>query len=108
MFDPFPWWPEGQFFKALVGKDGSEVVVFRSREWRGINNDDDAFFLSPLKMAEELGSYPSGTVMWVYMTSDGGLNLQNSFNELVKILPSHVQLVSTDTAARLALIAARK
>jgi hypothetical protein len=108
MFDPFPWWPEDQFFKALVGKDGSEVVVFRSREWRGINNDDDAFFLSPLKMAEELGSYPSGTVMWVYMTSDGGLNLQNSFNELVKILPSHVQLVSTDTAARLALIAARK
>ncbi len=103
MFDPFPWWPKEQFFRALVGQDGTEIVVFRSREWRGVNDDTNAFLLSPMKMAEELGSYPAGTVTWVYMTSDGGLNLDNSFNELVKILPSHVQLVSTDTAARLAL-----
>jgi len=59
-------------------------------------------------MAEELGSYPPGTVTWVYMTSDGGLSLDNSFMELERILPSHVQLVSTDAAARLALIAGRK
>jgi len=37
------------------------------------------------------------------MTSDGGLNLSNSFMELVKILPDHVHLVSADTATRLAL-----
>lgn len=54
-------------------------------------------------MAEKLGGYPPGTITWVYMTSDGGLNLDNSFNELVPLLPSHVQLVSTDTAAKLAL-----
>ena len=37
------------------------------------------------------------------MTSDGGLNLKNSIMELVKILPEHVRLVSSDTAARLAI-----
>jgi hypothetical protein len=108
MFDPFPSWPSDQFFKVLVGKDRSKAVVFRQREWRGVNDDSNVFFLSPQKMAEELGGYPPGTVTWVYMTSDGGLSLDNSFNELVRILPSHVQLVSTDTASRLALTAGRK
>ena len=108
MLPAFTWWPSEQFFKVLVGKDGGEVVVFLPREWRGINDDTDAFFLSPQKMAEELGSYPPGTVTGVYMTSDGGLNLENSFMALVKLLPSHVQLVSADTAAKLALIAGRK
>ena len=54
-------------------------------------------------MAEELGGYPRGTVTWVYMTSDGGLNLENSFMALVRLLPDHVRLVSADTASRLAL-----
>ena len=108
MFPTFPWWPEEDFFKVLVGQDGGETVVFRPREWRGIDNDSDPFFQSPQKMAEELGGYPKGTVTWVYMTSDGGLNLENSFMEMVKVLPSHVQLVSADTAAKLALIAGRK
>jgi len=105
MFPAFAWWPSDQFFNVLTGEDGSEVVLFRPRQWRGINNDSDAFFLSPQSMADELGNYPPGTVTWVYMTSDGGLNLENSFMELVKLLPSHVQLVSADTAARLALSA---
>ena len=104
MFPTFTWWPSDRFFNVLAGEDGSEVVVFRPRQWRGIDNSDE-FFLSPQNMAQELGNYPPGTITWVYMTSDGGLNLENSFMELVKLLPSHVQLVSADTAARLALIA---
>jgi len=108
MFPAFTWWPDDRFFKVLVGKNGGETVVFRPREWRGVNNDADAFYLSPQKMAEELGGYPPGTVTWVYMTSDGGLNLDNSFNALAGRLPSHVRLVSTDTAARLALAAPRR
>ncbi len=99
----FTWWPSDQFFKVLVGVDSGKAVVFRPREWRGVDDSDTVFFKSPQNMAAELDSYPPGTVTWVYMTSDGGLSLQNSFNELVKILPSHVQLVSTDTATRLAL-----
>lgn len=112
MFPTFSWWPADQFFKVLVGKDGSEVVVFRPREWRGVDgkgprSGDESFFLTPQSMAEEMSNYPPGTVTWVYMTSDGGLSLENSFMELVKILPSRIQLVSTDTAAKLALIADR-
>jgi hypothetical protein len=109
MMPTFTWWPPEQFFNVLVGQDGSEVAVFRPREWRGVDDsgsaNETAFFLNPQKMAEELGDYPPGTVTWVYMTSDGGLSLENSFMELVKILPAHVQLVSADTAARLALVA---
>lgn len=106
MLPAFPWWPEDRFFRVLEGADGGRVVVFRPREWRGIHDDADPFFFSPQKMAEELAAYPRGTVTGIYMTSDGGLTLRNSFMELVRILPSHVRLVSADTAARLALAAA--
>jgi hypothetical protein len=37
------------------------------------------------------------------MTSVGGLNLENSFSARAKVLPAHVQLVSADTAVKLAL-----
>lgn len=103
LFPAFTWWPEEQFHKVLVGKDGGETVVFRPRVWRGVDNDGDPFHLSPQKLAEELGGYPPGTVTWVYMTSDGGLDLDNSFNVLAGILPSHVRLVNADTAVRLVL-----
>lgn len=105
MFEAFPWWPKSDFYKIITGRDGGSVVVFRPRAWRGIDNDSNPFFQSPQKMAEELGGYPPGTVTWVYMTSDGGLNLENSFMVLEDILPSHVRLVSADAAARLALTA---
>ena len=54
-------------------------------------------------MSKRLAGFPKGTVSAVYMTSDGGLTLKNSFLELLKILPEHVRLVSADTASRLAL-----
>jgi len=111
MLDTFTWWPDDQFYEVLVGEDGGEAVVFRPREWRGVDDSGDditaPFFLSPQNMAEELGGYPPGTITWVYMTSDGGLDLENSFMELVPLLPPHVQLVSADMAANLALTANR-
>lgn len=100
-----PWWPTTRFFEVLTGPDGGRVAVFRPREWRGVDDDADAFFLSPSAMAAEIAAYPPGTVTWVYMTSDGGLTLDNSFLALAQLLPANVQLVSTDTAARLALAA---
>jgi hypothetical protein len=107
LFPTFTW-DHNQFFKVLVGQDGAKVVLFRPREWRGINDRgerllDRKYYLSPGNMAEELGEYPRGTVAGVYMTSDGGLTLNNSLMELVKILPEHVILVSSDTAVKLAL-----
>jgi hypothetical protein len=107
MFEAFPWWEPGRFFEVLTGADGGEVVVFRPREWRGIDGSGTGatkpFFLTPAEMADEIGAYPPGTVTWVYLTSDGGLSLENSFLALPPLLPAHVQLVSADAAATLAL-----
>jgi hypothetical protein len=54
-------------------------------------------------MAEELVGYPPGTVTAIYLTSDGGLSLDNSVYPLIDLLPDTVQLVSSDAAAKLAL-----
>jgi hypothetical protein len=101
--EAFPSWPDDKFFQVVTGEGGGELVLFRPRQWRGINDNDDPFILSPENMAEELGTYPLGTVTGVYMTSDGGLNLENAFLEMLELLPPHVDLVSADTAARLAI-----
>lgn len=110
MFPTFTWKPN-QFYKILKGQDGGETVLFAPRSWRGVDNSGnlatEKFYLSPDRMADEIGGYPRGTIAYVYMTSDGGLNLTNSFMALVKQLPKHVRLVSADTAARLALDAHR-
>lgn len=105
VLSPFPWWPPDRFFEVLTGADGGSLALFRPREWRGVDGRDTEFFPTPQTMADQLGAYPPGTVTWVYMTSDGGLTLQNSYMELVKLLPPNVQLVSGDAAAKLALAA---
>ncbi len=104
---PTTTWAPLQFYKILTGKDGAQIALFAPRSWRGVDNSGNTFtkkfYLSPDKMANELGEYPRGTVAYVYLTSDGGLTLSNSFMKLVKLLPKHVHLVSADTATRLAL-----
>ena len=105
MLPMFDAWPAEQFSEILTGADGTKVALFRPREWRGITKEDDPFFLTPDAMAAEIAAYPKGTVTWVYMTSDGGLALDNAFLAVAKKLPPHVQLVSTDTAAKLAIAA---
>lgn len=107
-FPTFTWWPDDQFYEVLAGADGGKLALFRPREWRGVDNDTDDHFLSPQKMADEIAGYPKGTITWVYLTSDGGLTLENSFLAVAKLLPSHVQLVSTDTAAKLAIAAGQR
>ncbi|HMV69623.1 MAG TPA: hypothetical protein PKA64_22465 [Myxococcota bacterium] len=111
LLDPFPWWPADRFYEVLTGDDGGEVVVFRPREWRGVDGAGGAeapFHKTPQDMAAELGAYPPGTVTWVYMTSDGGLDLENSFLALTRLLPAHVELVTADAASALALEASRR
>jgi len=111
LFPTFTW-DRNQFFKVLVGPDGAKLVLFRPRPWRGVSDRgeylDKKYYLSPPNMAQELGEYPRGTVTAVYMTSDGGLTLNNSLLELNKILPEHVCLVSSYAAIRLALEATEK
>jgi hypothetical protein len=107
---PTGTWNYNQFFKVISGRDGGKTVLFRPREWRGISDEGiflkKKFYLSPENMARELGAYPRGTVTGIYMTSDGGLDLNNSVMKLVRLLPDHVRLVSARTAVRLALEAA--
>ncbi|MSQ85029.1 MAG: hypothetical protein EXR77_19510 [Myxococcales bacterium] len=105
MLPMFPWWPAEKFFRVVAGADGGKAVLFKPREWRGVDGSDDEFYPKPQTMAAQLGAYPKGTVTWVYMTSDGGLNLHNSVGELSAQLPPHVQLVSADAAIALALAA---
>jgi hypothetical protein len=105
LFPTFTWWPADRFYEVLNGPGGGQVALFRPREWRGVNNDSDVHLLSPARMAAEITAYPPGTITWVYMTSDGGLTLDNSFLALASMLPPNVELVSTDTAAALAIAA---
>lgn len=103
----FPSWPASRFYAVIEGTDGGQIAVFKPRQWRGVSSDTDRFLYRPQRMADEIAAYPRGTITWVYMTSDGGLTLQNSLLTLAGLLPEHVQLVSTDTAARLALAVGR-
>ncbi len=105
--EAFPWWPQADSFQVLASPDGGKAVVFRPQSWRGVDGSDD-FHPSAPQMAERLAALPKGTVTWVYMTSDGGLTLQNSYDALLNLLPGHVQLVSADAAAQLALQASGK
>ncbi|RMF15291.1 MAG: hypothetical protein D6761_08145 [Candidatus Dadabacteria bacterium] len=102
--EPFPDWPSEQMYEMLTGADGGQAALFRTRSWRGVDGRDD-FHATPAEMAATLADLPKGTVTWVYMTSDGGLTLENSYFELLPLLPEHMQLVSTDTAAELAIAA---
>ena len=105
VYSPFPGWSANETYRVLEGEDGTPVVVFQQQEWRGVDDSDPEFLPSPANMLNRINGYPAGSVMVVYMTSDGGLSLTNSFMELVKILPANVQVVSTDAAAELALTA---
>lgn len=110
MFPTFTGWKANQTVKLLGDAVGPKVALFRPREWRGVDGSGSGivapFYLRPEDMAKELGGYPRGSVAYVYMTSDGGLDLSNSISALIPLLPSHVRLVSADAAARLALEAA--
>ncbi|MFZ4739201.1 MAG: hypothetical protein ACOYM9_24810 [Bradymonadia bacterium] len=106
VIEAFPAWPAEKTYEVLEGADGGRAVLFRSQTWRGVDGRD-GFHPTPEQMADRLGGLPRGTVTWVYMTSDGGLTLENSYVALSALLTPHVQLVSADAAAELALEAGR-
>ena len=106
----------GTFFKIIEppeGYEGKPVVMFKPREWRGTpreqtqcrneSADSTKDYLSPAELSKEIESYPKGTVAYIYLTSDGGLSFTD-IADMAKLLPDHVELVSTETATAFALL----
>jgi len=86
----------GDGFYKVKGK----AVVFKPHEWRGTRGSTIPFAdkenLTVEQMATQLNSYKPGTIVPIYITSDGGANL-NDVYELVAKLASHVEIVGTQT-----------
>jgi hypothetical protein len=82
-----------------------DVVLFRPREWRGTTPSNIPFshreYLSVKDMAAELNHLPLGTVTWIYLTSDGGGNIDNIYG-LVENLEEHVLVVHHEALTDLA------
>ena len=103
----------GKRYKVLNSPNGNggKAVLFRERSWRGVGDEvGEADFLGNAfltvdEMIDELVGFPPGTVTYVYMTSDGGLTLENAFLELAEKAPPQLEIVSADTLTRLALTA---
>jgi hypothetical protein len=104
---PVTAWGRTEFFKVVGEKEN--VVVFKPREWRGGSEDSGSpfnignkMYLNATHMAEELNGHPKGTVTAIYMTSDGGLNLDLLF-DMVKQLGDHVVIVNQEEIVEKAL-----
>jgi len=95
---------DGEFFKLLG--NNSRAILFRPREWRGTDGANAPPFsgreyLTPEEMAQEINAYPGGTVTQIYVTSDGGANLQTLYS-LVPLLSEHIELVDHQALAQMA------
>ena len=54
------------------------------------------------QMAAEISGYPKGTVSNIYVTSDGGANLDLVYDMMAGV-QEHVRFVNAETITRLAL-----
>ena len=85
--------------KAKAKKSG--VVLFKPREWRG-GNGGNRYELSAADMAAEVSGYARGTVAHLYVTSDGGADLDLVY-EMVRQLAPHVEVVTPNRLIAMAL-----
>jgi len=84
----------GQQFKVF----GGNVVLFKPNEWRGPQQR------SASDMAKLINGYKPGTVSSLYITSDGGANLQRLYN-MTTLLEEHIEVVNQNTIVDMALAA---
>jgi hypothetical protein len=96
---------DNEFFKVLG--NNSNVVLFKPREWRGTDAStapplSDKEYLTAAQMAAEINAYPPGTATQIYITSDGGANLDTIYS-LIPLLDEHVQLVDDKGIVAMAL-----
>ena len=99
-------------FKIVTSSrnDKNSSVVFAPHEWRGTRgsklpwaNEEN---LSVKAMAAEINAYKRGSVTAIYLTSDGGANLQD-VDQLVAALAEHIVVVGNDIG-EIALAAATR
>ena len=83
----------------LLGEQGP--VLFRPREWRG-GSGSSWFERTAEEMAREINGYVPGSVAHLYVTSDGGANLDLVY-EMVGLLEGHVEVVGPRTIVAMAL-----
>ena len=89
-----------EFFKVL----NDTVILFKPNEWRGTTG---GAIIPPLmynvsQMATFINEWPLGTCSHIYLTSDGGGDLQDFF-DLIPYLNEHVQIVDPDALSNLAI-----
>jgi len=92
----------GEHFKVVAN---ASTVVFAPLEWRGTSGAADPalhpFLLSPAEQAARVGAFARGSVAALYLTSDGGAQIDDLF-QFAGNLSEHVEIVGLD-AAQLAL-----
>jgi len=100
LFDTLVTWK----YKTFTVLDG--FVLFRPHEWRGTSGSkipgEHDTMLSAAEMASQINNYARGTVTHIYLTSDGGANIGDLY-DLVAALDSHVEVVSHNVLADMAL-----
>jgi hypothetical protein len=101
-FIPMPFIFGREEYKII----GDNVVLFKPREWRGIDGSSHQS-MSVENMAKNINSLEKGTITHVYLTSDGD-NSIDSFYNLAALLDEHVVLVNADTLTELALQRGRR
>ena len=102
----YDFWFPLEFYKIFAGN----IVLFKPREWRGTNMTTCTagvplsfeFCFTPEEMALEINNYPKGTVTSIYITSDGGGNLEMIY-DLVPKLEEYVEVVGPNEIIDLAL-----
>ena len=89
----------------ILGKE-KNVVLFRPREWRGGSGakgiQNGKFELTASQMAAEIGAYDAGSVTHLYVTSDGGANLDLVY-QMVRQLNERVEVVGPKTLIEMAV-----
>lgn len=82
---------------------GGKVALFKPQEWRGTTCESiTGQCATASEMAGRLNGFPPGTVTHIYVTSDGGANLQDLY-DMVANLGEHVEVVNQEVVALAAL-----
>jgi hypothetical protein len=102
---------ENEHYKVLGGGP-TPSLLFKPQEWRGEHCADGpgtppfGKFSCPTaeEMAKRLNAYKPGTSSAIYMTSDGGANLDTLY-KLIPLLAEHVVVVNHNQLTQMALAA---